>query len=60
MNLSEGALGIPRVSQDQRRMVFAPASCSRKIPMICSSVNFDLFMVRSFCWFPPGKLDRLE
>jgi hypothetical protein len=25
-----------------------PNSCSRKIPMICSSVNLDRFIVRSF------------
>ena len=33
--------------------VFAPASCSRRIPMICSSVNFDLFMFRSSSWAGP-------
>src|SRR3954453_3250418 len=28
--------------------VLAPASCSRKTPITCSSVNLDRFMVRSF------------
>jgi len=29
-----------------RSAVFAPASCSRKIEMICSSVNLIRFIVR--------------
>ena len=33
----EGALEIPYLRQTS--VVFAPASCSRRIPMICSSVN---------------------
>src|SRR5271166_5935449 len=32
----------------QTSAVFAPASCSFKIPRICSSVNRDRFIVRSF------------
>src|SRR5215204_2184655 len=32
----------------QTSAVFAPASCSRRIAMICSSVNLDRFIVRSF------------
>ena len=36
-----GAYGKPGAVHSA---VFAPASCSRKTPMICSSVNFDLFM----------------
>jgi hypothetical protein len=31
----------------QRSAVFAPASPSLRIPMICSSVNRDRFMIRS-------------
>ncbi|MHA7874065.1 hypothetical protein, partial [Roseivivax sp.] len=30
--------------------VFTPASCSRRIAMICSSLNFDLFIFRSSYW----------
>jgi hypothetical protein len=42
------ALLIP--CRRQSSAVFAPASCSRRMAMICSSVNFDLFIVRSSSW----------
>jgi hypothetical protein len=62
-DLHAAELGLPRVERGAadpmpaahlgRRHTSAgglPASCSRKMPMICSSLNFDRFMVRSFLW----------
>jgi len=55
-HLKNVALLIPCLWQ--RSAVFAPASCSRRIPMICSSVNLDRFIVRLLSGY--GLCSNLE